>query len=124
MSWQAYVDNNLVGTGNVTQAAIYGTNGAQWATSPGFQVTRVFSSTHLGRKEPLFLIRYCFLACSLVLPKFKKLWVASPTLMIFVQRVFTSTASSTLSFWPMNVLSMARRYSMRGGGRISDIIDH
>lgn len=54
MSWQAYVDSNLCGTGQVSQAAIYGTNGAQWAASPGFQVIRVFSSTHLGRKEPLF----------------------------------------------------------------------
>ncbi|KAI9268011.1 profilin [Phascolomyces articulosus] len=39
MSWQAYVDNNLVGTGQVSQAAIYGLNGSQWATSPSFQVS-------------------------------------------------------------------------------------
>ncbi|KAJ8654944.1 hypothetical protein O0I10_009340 [Lichtheimia ornata] len=39
MSWQAYVDSNLCGTGQVSQAAIYGTNGAQWAASPGFQLS-------------------------------------------------------------------------------------
>ncbi|KAI9475732.1 MAG: profilin [Benjaminiella poitrasii] len=38
MSWQAYVDNNLVGTGQVSQAAIYGLNGGEWAKSAGFQV--------------------------------------------------------------------------------------
>ncbi|KAG0174499.1 profilin, required for normal timing of actin polymerization in response to thermal stress [Apophysomyces sp. BC1034] len=38
MSWQAYVDTNLVGTGKVAKAAIFGLNGAQWATTPGFQV--------------------------------------------------------------------------------------
>lgn len=45
MSWQAYVDNNLIGTGNVSQAAIYGHAGGVWATSAGFQVmTRMCSS--------------------------------------------------------------------------------
>jgi profilin len=38
MSWQAYVDTNLVGTGKLTQAAIHGHNGALWATSAGFSV--------------------------------------------------------------------------------------
>ncbi|KAI9348827.1 profilin [Pilaira anomala] len=39
MSWQAYVDDNLVGTGFVTQAGIYGINGGGlWAASPGFTV--------------------------------------------------------------------------------------
>ncbi|KAK9767909.1 profilin, required for normal timing of actin polymerization in response to thermal stress [Basidiobolus ranarum] len=36
MSWQAYVDNNLVGTGSITKAAIYGAQGGVWAASPGF----------------------------------------------------------------------------------------
>lgn len=40
MSWQAYVDTNLVGTGNVAQAAICGLEGGIWAISPGFQVRR------------------------------------------------------------------------------------
>lgn len=39
MSWQSYVDTNLLGTGNVSQAAIYGLNGGEWAKSAGFQVT-------------------------------------------------------------------------------------
>ncbi|KAI8975368.1 profilin [Mycotypha africana] len=38
MSWQAYVDTNLIGTGNVSQAAIYGLNGGEWAKSAGFQL--------------------------------------------------------------------------------------
>ncbi|KAI7889314.1 profilin [Mucor mucedo] len=39
MSWQSYVDNNLVGTGYVSQAGIYGLNGGGvWAASSGFTV--------------------------------------------------------------------------------------
>ncbi|KAI9355112.1 profilin [Zopfochytrium polystomum] len=39
MSWQAYVDNNLVGTGKITKAAIYGQDGTPWAISAGFSVS-------------------------------------------------------------------------------------
>ena len=38
MSWQGYVDTNLVGTGKVSEAAIIGLKGGVWATSPGFNV--------------------------------------------------------------------------------------
>ncbi|KAI3646735.1 hypothetical protein MP228_009663 [Amoeboaphelidium protococcarum] len=38
MSWQAYVDQNLVGTQKVTKAAIHGLDGTPWATSAGFSV--------------------------------------------------------------------------------------
>ncbi|KAI8371646.1 profilin [Radiomyces spectabilis] len=38
MSWQGYVDNNLVGTGRVPHAAIYGLNGGCWAHSPEFEL--------------------------------------------------------------------------------------
>jgi len=38
MSWQAYVDTNLVGTGKIQQAAIIGHDGNTWATSKGFAV--------------------------------------------------------------------------------------
>jgi hypothetical protein len=38
MSWQAYVDNNLIGTKKVAQGAIHGLDGNRWATSPGFNV--------------------------------------------------------------------------------------
>ncbi|KAJ1966115.1 profilin, required for normal timing of actin polymerization in response to thermal stress [Dipsacomyces acuminosporus] len=39
MSWQPYVDNNLVGSGKITQAAIYGLDGGVWAQSPNFPLT-------------------------------------------------------------------------------------
>ena len=39
MSWQAYVDANLVGTGTVTAAGIYDLQGNPWAYSPGFAVS-------------------------------------------------------------------------------------
>lgn len=40
MSWQSYVDTNLVGTGYVSQAGIYGLNGGGvWAASSGFTVS-------------------------------------------------------------------------------------
>ena len=39
MSWQSYVDTNLVGTGNVTSAAIVGLKGGVWASSAGFTVS-------------------------------------------------------------------------------------
>eukprot|EP01114_Cavostelium_apophysatum_P012872 TRINITY_DN298_c0_g1_i1.p2 TRINITY_DN298_c0_g1~~TRINITY_DN298_c0_g1_i1.p2 ORF type:complete len:127 (-),score=28.44 TRINITY_DN298_c0_g1_i1:178-558(-) len=39
MSWQAYVDTNLVGSKCVTKAAIVGLDGNKWAGSSGFNVT-------------------------------------------------------------------------------------
>ncbi|KAF2841112.1 Profilin/allergen [Patellaria atrata CBS 101060] len=40
MSWQQYVDQSLVGSGNVDKAAIFNSEGnSVWATSPGFQVS-------------------------------------------------------------------------------------
>nr|POE89757.1 profilin-2 [Quercus suber] len=40
MSWQAYVDTSLVGTGNLDRAAIFNTDGnSVWATSAGFTVS-------------------------------------------------------------------------------------
>jgi len=39
MSWQGYVDNNLVGTGKISKAAILGLKGGVWATSPGFSLS-------------------------------------------------------------------------------------
>ncbi|KAG0046055.1 profilin, required for normal timing of actin polymerization in response to thermal stress [Gryganskiella cystojenkinii] len=38
MSWQSYVDNNLVATGKVSKGAIFGLDGSQWAVSTGFSV--------------------------------------------------------------------------------------
>ena len=39
MSWQEYVDKQLVGTGHVTKAAIVGHDGSQWAATAGFAVS-------------------------------------------------------------------------------------
>ncbi|KAG8754998.1 profilin, required for normal timing of actin polymerization in response to thermal stress [Ceratobasidium sp. 428] len=39
MSWQGYVDTNLVGSGKVSKAAILGQQGGIWATSPGFTLS-------------------------------------------------------------------------------------
>ena len=39
MSWQTYVDTNLVGSGAVSQAAIFGHDGSKWAASAGFNVS-------------------------------------------------------------------------------------
>jgi len=39
MSWQAYVDSNLLGTEKVSQAAIVGLGGGVWASSPGFNLS-------------------------------------------------------------------------------------
>ncbi|XP_072033643.1 profilin-2-like [Amphiura filiformis] len=38
MSWQQYIDGNLVGTGQVQHAAIIGLDGNIWATSAGFTI--------------------------------------------------------------------------------------
>ena len=51
MSWQQYVDANLVGTGMVTAAGIYDHAGNPWAYSAGFaaQVAEVASvSGHMA----------------------------------------------------------------------------
>ncbi|KAH8110212.1 profilin [Phellopilus nigrolimitatus] len=39
MSWQAYVDTNLVGTGKIARAAILGLQGGVWATSAGYNLS-------------------------------------------------------------------------------------
>jgi len=36
MSWQAYVDQQLIGTGHVKQGALVGLDGSVWAYSAGF----------------------------------------------------------------------------------------
>ncbi|KAF9295746.1 profilin, required for normal timing of actin polymerization in response to thermal stress [Mortierella antarctica] len=38
MSWQEYVDGQLVGSGKVSKAAIIGHDGTSWAHSAGFEV--------------------------------------------------------------------------------------
>ena len=39
MSWQDYVDTNLVGSGKITEATIIGLDGGVWATSSGFNMS-------------------------------------------------------------------------------------
>ncbi|KAF9352881.1 profilin, required for normal timing of actin polymerization in response to thermal stress [Mortierella sp. NVP85] len=39
MSWQEYVDKQLIGTGKVVKAGIYGHDGSPWAISKDFKVT-------------------------------------------------------------------------------------
>jgi len=39
MSWQAYVETNLVGTGKVSRAAILGQKGGVWAASAGYNLS-------------------------------------------------------------------------------------
>ncbi|RDB16497.1 Profilin [Hypsizygus marmoreus] len=39
MSWQSYVDTNLVGSGKVSKAAIIGLQGGVWAASPGYTIS-------------------------------------------------------------------------------------
>ncbi len=38
MSWQSYVDDQLLGTGHVQSASIVGLDGSLWATSSNLQV--------------------------------------------------------------------------------------
>jgi len=56
MSWQQYVDANLVGTGMVTSAGIYDLQGNPWAYSAGFaaQVAEVAAvSAHFAAPSGL-----------------------------------------------------------------------
>ncbi|XP_014661750.1 PREDICTED: profilin-like [Priapulus caudatus] len=39
MSWQSYVDEQLIGSGCVKHGAIVGLQGGTWAASPGFAVS-------------------------------------------------------------------------------------
>ncbi|KAJ7489167.1 profilin [Mycena latifolia] len=39
MSWQAYVDTNLVGSGKISKAAILGKAGGVWAASAGYNLS-------------------------------------------------------------------------------------
>ncbi|KAI9295176.1 profilin-like protein [Neoconidiobolus thromboides FSU 785] len=47
MSWQAYIDSSLLGSGSITKAAIIGHDGSVWAASEGFTVKPEEASTIL-----------------------------------------------------------------------------
>ncbi|KAJ3038852.1 profilin, required for normal timing of actin polymerization in response to thermal stress [Rhizophlyctis rosea] len=48
MSWQSYVDTNLIGTGKIKEAAIHGLDGSLWATARGFNITPTEIKTLVG----------------------------------------------------------------------------
>ena len=61
MSWQSYVDTNLVGTGTVSQAAIVGLKGGVWASSSGFNVSgtwplmeEILAAVNILERRPCF----------------------------------------------------------------------
>ncbi|KAM9991050.1 hypothetical protein ACTFIY_007055 [Dictyostelium cf. discoideum] len=50
MTWQAYVDNNLIGAG-FAQAALLGQDGSVWAHNTGFNVTEGKAISALFAKD-------------------------------------------------------------------------
>ncbi|WP_043267490.1 profilin [Streptomyces sp. CT34] len=57
MSWQPYVDGNLVGSGKIGNAAIYGLDGGQWAASRGFALSpEEFHEIKAGFDDPAVLL--------------------------------------------------------------------
>ncbi|KAL8338760.1 hypothetical protein RB598_007189 [Gaeumannomyces tritici] len=52
MSWQAYVDSSLVGTGHIEKAAIISAAGdSEWATSAGFKAIADILSDASGARD-------------------------------------------------------------------------
>lgn len=45
MSWQAYVDSSIVGSGKFTAGCILGLDGTVWATSPSLEISPAESVT-------------------------------------------------------------------------------
>ncbi len=107
MSWQAYVDSNLVGTKKITKAAIHGHDGSLWATSKGFSVRvyrklccRCLSESNLKQTfKRLFSATFSvtknfgFKRCPR--PKSKHCWEPTKTLQEFEQTDFTSLVYDT-----------------------------
>ncbi|KAF2203405.1 Profilin/allergen [Delitschia confertaspora ATCC 74209] len=61
MSWQAYVDQSLVGTGNIDKAVICDVTGATiWAASPGFTIPqdelKVIADSFTDKSNPKHVI--------------------------------------------------------------------
>ena len=55
--WQAYVDDALLMTGQVTEAAIYGVDGVKWAASKNLTVSGVKASC--SSMQALFHCVHC-----------------------------------------------------------------
>ncbi|KAM9957995.1 hypothetical protein ACTFIW_012971 [Dictyostelium discoideum] len=51
MTWQAYVDNNLLGAGFASAALCGSSDGSVWATSAGFNVTEGKALVQLFAKD-------------------------------------------------------------------------
>lgn len=48
MSWQEYIDNQLLASNCVSKACIAGHDGGVWAKSDGFEVSPDFSQSNLA----------------------------------------------------------------------------
>ncbi|KAI0292028.1 profilin [Russula brevipes] len=53
MSWQTYVDSNLVGTGKISRAVILGLQGGVWASSKGYTLSPEEQKTILASYSDL-----------------------------------------------------------------------
>lgn len=54
MSWQAYIDTSLVGSGSITSAAIYGLDGTLWASTPDLASANNFAQELItGFSDPV-----------------------------------------------------------------------
>ncbi|KAE8423274.1 profilin [Aspergillus pseudocaelatus] len=53
MSWQAYVDHHLIGSGKITRAVILGQRGGVWAHSIGYEEQRTVSDAYNDRDHVL-----------------------------------------------------------------------
>jgi len=52
MSWQTYVDSNLVGSGHVSKAAIIGLDGSVWAKTAGWNIEADAPAIANAMKQP------------------------------------------------------------------------
>lgn len=67
--WQPFVDKALVGTKNVSKAAIFGHDGTQWAGTPNFlvtvqeikNITKGFADPSLLRNDGIYISREKYL---------------------------------------------------------------
>ncbi|KAF7369210.1 Profilin [Mycena venus] len=57
MSWQSYVDTNLVGSGKISKAAILGKQGGVWATSAGYNLSAEEQKAIIGAFDNLDGVR-------------------------------------------------------------------
>ncbi|KAK7023134.1 profilin [Favolaschia claudopus] len=57
MSWQSYVDTNLVASGKISRAAILGKQGGVWATSAGYTLSPDEQKAILGAFNDLDSVR-------------------------------------------------------------------